>query len=348
MDKETAYEAWEALKQQFEANSKDQLFRSCNDFFSFSWNEKDDVSTHVAKLKSLWIELNGSLEAKKENKLPDVILVCKVLHILPTDFDNFRSSWMLITSIQKKMFDEFCNQLCMFERNMIFSVKPNRFMSLLRVERSLDPAVSKVDKPRKTEVKKETVNISNTVDEDTDQAVALVTLCSEESVSSAECEGWYIENGATKHVTHSKGYFRDYEEFSSCLEMKATGKESLNAYGKGNISFKNAQNKTILLTDVWYCPEISKKLVSILEAQDRNKNSEFTSTATTCILRINGREVLRGTRNRQGSLFKAEIRALLQKQEVNSTTVDDESLLQRTPHRWGQRLSMKVDETLID
>ncbi|XP_076253451.1 uncharacterized protein LOC143191897 [Rhynchophorus ferrugineus] len=36
MDKETAYEVWEALKQNFEASSKDQLFKICTDFFIFS------------------------------------------------------------------------------------------------------------------------------------------------------------------------------------------------------------------------------------------------------------------------------------------------------------------------
>ena len=36
MDKETAREVWDELKRNFEASSKDQLFRLCADFFSFS------------------------------------------------------------------------------------------------------------------------------------------------------------------------------------------------------------------------------------------------------------------------------------------------------------------------
>ncbi|KAH8309915.1 hypothetical protein KR059_009012 [Drosophila kikkawai] len=38
MDKETAHDTWEALKNQFEATAKDQVFRICNEFFAFSWN----------------------------------------------------------------------------------------------------------------------------------------------------------------------------------------------------------------------------------------------------------------------------------------------------------------------
>ena len=53
MDKETAREVWIELKRNFEASSKDQLFRICADFFSFSWTLADDVSIHVAKLKTV-------------------------------------------------------------------------------------------------------------------------------------------------------------------------------------------------------------------------------------------------------------------------------------------------------
>ncbi|GFY49314.1 integrase catalytic domain-containing protein [Trichonephila inaurata madagascariensis] len=61
MDKETAFEAWESLKQQFEATSKDQLFKICAESFAFSWVPGEDVTTHIAKLRSLWNELNNGL-----------------------------------------------------------------------------------------------------------------------------------------------------------------------------------------------------------------------------------------------------------------------------------------------
>lgn len=83
MDKKTAHEAWEALKQNFEAPSKDQLFKICTDFLAFSWTLREDFSTHIAKLRGLWNELSDGLKAKNEQPLPNLILVCKVLHILP-------------------------------------------------------------------------------------------------------------------------------------------------------------------------------------------------------------------------------------------------------------------------
>lgn len=50
IDKTTAHKLWEALKAEFEATAEDQIFRLCNDFFSFSWSPGEDVSTLIAKL----------------------------------------------------------------------------------------------------------------------------------------------------------------------------------------------------------------------------------------------------------------------------------------------------------
>lgn len=90
MDSEKAKDMWEALKSLFEATSKDQLFKKCTDLFSFGWTENEDVSTHIAKLKSLWSEINNGLKVKNESALPDLLLVCKTLQILPNLFETFR------------------------------------------------------------------------------------------------------------------------------------------------------------------------------------------------------------------------------------------------------------------
>lgn len=75
MDKETKHEAWDALKSNFEATSTDQLFKICSELFSFSWISEEDVSTHMAKLKSLWNELINGLVARGYQWLPYLMLV---------------------------------------------------------------------------------------------------------------------------------------------------------------------------------------------------------------------------------------------------------------------------------
>lgn len=117
MDKETAAEVWEALKSEYEATSEDQLFKLCNDFFVFCWTSGEDVSTHTAKLRSLWNDLNNGLKEKKKNELPDLLLVSKTLHILPSSFETFRAGWMLLSKDTEKTSEVLATQLIAFERN---------------------------------------------------------------------------------------------------------------------------------------------------------------------------------------------------------------------------------------
>ncbi|GBM07249.1 hypothetical protein AVEN_232632-1, partial [Araneus ventricosus] len=109
MDKETTQETWESPKQQFEATSKDQLFKICIEFFAFNWSFGDNVSTHITKLRSLWNELNNSLKDRGAHELPNLILVCKVL---PSNLETFKSSWMLNRKNEERTFEELTNQLC--------------------------------------------------------------------------------------------------------------------------------------------------------------------------------------------------------------------------------------------
>ena len=71
MDQKSAADAWDALKEPYEASSKDQLFKICTEFFASSL------------LASLFSELNKGLKAKKESPLPELLLVCKSPQILP-------------------------------------------------------------------------------------------------------------------------------------------------------------------------------------------------------------------------------------------------------------------------
>lgn len=89
----------------------------CTEIFSFEWTPDTDVSTHISKLKSLLTEINSGFCLKGEQKLPELLLICKMLHVLPQSFEMFKSSWMTLTRDEDKSLDELVMQLCLFERN---------------------------------------------------------------------------------------------------------------------------------------------------------------------------------------------------------------------------------------
>lgn len=368
MDKETAHEAWEALKLNFEASSKDQLFKICTEFFAFSWINGEDVSTHVAKLKNLWFELNNGLKEKNVNALPDLILVCKVLHILPSEFENFKSSWMLLSKDEERTFEELIAQLCMYERNFRKSkeiatgealvVKSEQAKSRRGSRRSKENDTCNYCKKKGhwvTSCKKwiadgkpkRVAHESNAADAN----VALYSISEDVFQVEMISSGWWIDNGATKHVTNCPDLFVEFQDFESPRVIKAAGKESLKAIGKGTIEISSfTEDKTLKMTlkEVWYVPNISRNLLSVLAAQDRNENSRFHSTITKCWLEVNGQTVLCGSREKGGTLFKAAIEPIIPEkaERANIAEAENSTTLQLYHERWGHQDKRHVREML--
>jgi hypothetical protein len=356
---DTAHEAWEALKLNFEASSKDQLFKICTEFFAFSWINGEDL----AKLKNLWFELNNGLKAKNENALPDLILVCKVLQILPGDFENFRSSWMLLSKNEEKTFEELITQLCMYERNFRKATEGATGAAFLvksekkKLKKSKENDICNYCKKKGHWVKtcykwiadgrpQKNAPQSNSLDTNIALYVISEDILQVESYSS----GWWIDNGATKHVTNCPDLFIEFQQFQSPCVIKAAGQEALKAIGKGTIqiwSFTGSNSLKMTLNDVWLVPQISKNLFSVLAAQDRNENSRFLSTAIECYLDVNGKTVVCGSRVKGRTLYKAAIEPVMPgKEERVSIAKANNSTLQLYHKRWGHQDKQHVRQML--
>lgn len=356
MDQDTACEAWEALKKQFEATSKDQLFKICSEFFSFHWIAGEDVSTHIAKLRSLWNELNNGLTSKRENPLPDLLIVCKTLSILPSSFSNFQSSWMLLTDDTKKTFNELVVQLCAFERNFLkessgssvvhealetkhikkfskgkkFKPKKNNRCNYCKVEGHWVyqcPRWIADGKPKKSQ---ETTEVANTS--------TLMFVEAEAFAVGEDSTTWWCDNGATRHVTNSSEYFTEFQRFDTPCFIRGAGKETLAAIGEGTVLMKSLEDdQNITLSKVWYVPGLCKNLFSVLAAHDKNPTSLFKSTATECWFLNKNKVILRGRRLHSGSLFKLDVQPVRPTKTTEINAINELSLLQLYHERWGHQ-----------
>ncbi|XP_041564684.1 uncharacterized protein LOC121467359 [Drosophila elegans] len=350
MDKETAHDTWKALKNQFEATAKDKVFKICNEFFAFSWNPGNDVSTHIAKLRSLWNDLNQALKAKSETELPDLILVCKTLHILPKTFETFRQSWMLLTKEEEKTFDELTNQIVMFERN--FRTKENdekesqeAFSTTAQKEHRQDSGASGRRFDTCHYCKKKGHWIRNCIKwkkdgrpkpsyqnaEQGNCAEPTLTLVSvHNSVFAAEANSevdWWIDNGATKHVVKTAKYFEHFEKFENPSWIRAAGNETLSNLGQGTIKVKT--------------------IVNVLAAQDNNPSSRLESSATKCTLKINDKIVLIGAREVGGTLYRAAIEPILPERNVDvNVATSGTSIIQLYHERWGYQDKNHIEDML--
>ncbi|KAF7274765.1 hypothetical protein GWI33_012564 [Rhynchophorus ferrugineus] len=195
MDKETAYEVWEALKQNFEASSKDQLFKIYTDFFAFSLDsgrryrnthykiDRNDMRT-FEELKEQLYMFERNFTKVNDVKVEQEVLVGK-------STCNYRKQ------------PGHCIRQC---QKWIADGQPFKNAKLKNQK----------DKTVKT----------NTV---------VLTSWGEIFSAEVDENNWRIVNGAIKHVTNRLDYFVRYEVFSQPQCIKSAGKELLNAYGKSSV-----------------------------------------------------------------------------------------------------------------
>jgi hypothetical protein len=369
MDNETARDVWDELKRNFEASSKDQLFQICSNFFSFDWVASVDVSGQVAKLKMLWNELNVGLQAAGKNQLPEMLLVCKIMHILPTSFQSFKSSWMMLSE-DKQSVDDLVTQLCTFEREMTD-----------RTYKTQDALVAhakpKSDKSKDFKNKKKVGNCNychgaghwvkqcskwiadgrppknaTTAPSKPNRdgtPVACISTCGETFTTETD-DRWFIDNGATKHITNSPDNFVTFEKFTVPHRVHAAGKEVLAAVGKGTVkvlSVVDNKQQCVTLLDVRYVPGINRNLFSVLAAQDKHSQiSKFESTATKCCFSIKSNAVIQGTRQVNGALYESNMITLSPESPAEVNVVSEHSLLQLYHERFGHQDKRHVKAVL--
>lgn len=94
---------------------------------------------------------------------------------------------------------------------------------------------------------------------------------------SRDNENWYIDNGATSHVTNRADIFQTYEHFNeNFTATTAAGK--VRPEGKGTVQLRgyvNGKQIDMSLQDVWYIPTISKNLFSVLALHDQFRIAFF-------------------------------------------------------------------------
>jgi hypothetical protein len=95
--------------------------------------------------------------------------------------------------------------------------------------------------------------------------------------SSASRSMWYLDSGASFHMTGDKESFIDLEEkyFRMHIEMGDDGRYS--ATGIGTITFQRESGKPFQLKNVMHAPSLKKNLVSVAMLEDRGYDVVFSS-----------------------------------------------------------------------
>lgn len=107
---------WLELHRLFDGSLEDKTFDLCMKFFTYKYDSKDDMSDHLSKLKNIWNNMNLVMgERDNINPLPEILLICKILETLPSEYFSFKASWRLISKLDRTV-NNLTSQLCSQER----------------------------------------------------------------------------------------------------------------------------------------------------------------------------------------------------------------------------------------
>ena len=88
--------------------------------------------------------------------------------------------------------------------------------------------------------------------------------------------GWYLDNGASFHMTHDKNSFSAFEEKDLKMRIEMGDDGRYNVSGVGTISFQREHGLPITLTGVMYVSGLNKNLVSVSMLEDKGYNVIFS------------------------------------------------------------------------
>jgi hypothetical protein len=292
----SAKDIWDKLCARFERSSTQRLNMLIESFFQAQRDCKEDISTHVAKLQKLFVDLNDELAKHNENTLSERMLTGRILSTLGKEYDNFKDVWDTIpTSTQtvNLLIEKLCaielraDKLASAEATALVAhendkkktnfvkVNSSKFMKkgANRAKQKFPCNKCKqlghwaAECPQKQKYTGDRGGKS-AAKNNADTSPAHVMGAS--TGSAVDADSWYCDSGATKHITPSKHHFVSYTKFAS-PETIVLGKKNvlMQAYGHGMINvqmFHNGRWHDAILKDVWYVPDASTRLFSVQAA----------------------------------------------------------------------------------
>ena len=87
---------------------------------------------------------------------------------------------------------------------------------------------------------------------------------------------WFLDSGASFHMTGDKYLFTDLDEKDIGVHIKMGDDGRYNATGIGTISFERESRKPFILKDVMHVLGLKKNLISVVMLEDKGYDAVFS------------------------------------------------------------------------
>ena len=308
----TAYEVWNTLVKHYEKPSLANRLYLRRKLFTTMMNEGGDMITHINALRTLGEQLGAIGAGVSEDDM-----VITLLGSLPESYQYLiialesradTLSWDFVTSrllheeSKKKELENNSGVQNATNGNAFYTRGKNGKRAQMSNSRGAchycgesGHWIKECPKRMKENIEKQKVqsaNIANGNKSHEENGKNHYLFMAKKSIAQkSNDQVWYIDSGATQHMTSSKKFMSNYKNISP-IDIHLADQRIVSAIGMGDILMKSTVNgKLGLLREVLYVPELEHNLFSV---------SMFTKSGNEVIFTANTCKMLKST----GEIFK--------------------------------------------
>jgi hypothetical protein len=106
-------------------------------------------------------------------------------------------------------------------------------------------------------------------------AIQVQRECAFPATSRASSSIWYVDSGASRHMTRVREYFSELSEGDTDMEVVLGDDNIVTAVGVGTLTFDRGPKPPLKVSDVLYVPGMKKNLISVSALEDRGYDVLF-------------------------------------------------------------------------
>ncbi|KMQ86061.1 retrovirus-related pol polyprotein from transposon tnt 1-94 [Lasius niger] len=336
----TAKQAWDALKAYHEKSSLSSKVFLLKSIVNHKLQEGGDMEEQLNAI----LELADKLTALGE-RIVDSLLIAIILGSLPESYST------LVTALESRAEDTLT--LALVKGKLIDEYKRRKNT---RTDEAGEIAMKAAEKSGKTcyfcrkqgHYKRDCIKYKKwksnkekvgSVREDSSDEENEVVQC-----SFATCEGqvnqedWYVDSGATSHMTNNKKFFQELKEINRSV-MVANGQRLVaEGKGKGILKCVNKDGETtaVMVKDVLYIPSIAENLLSVRRLAIKGLTVNFDNSR--CVIACGKREIAHAEPSM--GMYKLQLKEIAMSMKSRHTL-----LCQHTWHRkFGHRSQEAIQQ----
>lgn len=338
-------EMWEKLHEVFENKNETSRHILQQQWFTVGKESADDMLTHIAKIKDLAHRLTAL-----GDKIEDGMVMTKILMTLPPSYQYFVTAWES-TSPDQRTLTNLISRLTTEETRV--NLQQGNGALTARASNSTFPAKKGRNKSKKrpgkcyncgevghwrSDCKKEkSENKEGNEKERKPKVLIVSTGLTSATDGHLQEDRWYLDSGASQHMSGRKGWFVNYTSLQEKIQIKIGNGDVILAHGKGDIDIEAFDGKRwdhCVLKEVLYVPELKFNLYSVPAAADRGL--KVVSEQEKCTIFAGDQQVAVGERHQ--NLYRMNFKVIVTENDCGGEAFVHSSS-KESLQTWHERLA---------